>query len=122
MLLACEQEVADGITVAPQRFDHDFGLVRRHHSILGALEKDDRLRKPIGMIDRRTLAIARLFLRIGTDEPIEIARLEFVGVTGKRGRIAHAVVACPALKEVAEGKCREGGVAAGAAAADDDAL
>jgi hypothetical protein len=60
--------------------------------------------------------------RIWADEPIEVARLEFVGVTGNRRCVAHAVIACPTLKEVAEGKCCEGGVAACAAAADDDAV
>src|SRR6266446_8381185 len=44
MLLAREQEVADRISIAPQRLDHDLGLVRRHHGVLGALEKDHRLR------------------------------------------------------------------------------
>src|ERR1700675_625127 len=32
----------------------------------------------------------------------------------------HAVIARPTLEEVAEGECREGGVTAGAATADDD--
>ena len=72
------------------------------------------------MVDRRTLAIARLLFRIGPDEPIEIPRLKFVGVSGKRCCIAHAVIARSALEEVAEGECREGGVTARAATADDD--
>src|SRR5262249_50402890 len=35
VLLAREQEVANGISIAPQRLDHDLGLVRRHHGVLG---------------------------------------------------------------------------------------
>ena len=35
---------------APQRLDHDLGLVRRHHRVLVALEEDHRLRQPIGVI------------------------------------------------------------------------
>src|SRR5256886_15017453 len=42
-----------------------------------------------------------------------------MGVARERGDVAHAVIAGPALKEVAEGQRRQGRVAAGAAAADD---
>src|SRR5215475_12623994 len=72
-------------------------------------------------MDWGTLAITRLLLRIRSDEPIEITRLELVGVAGKRCCIAHAVIACPAPEEVAKGECSEGGISAGAAAADDNA-
>jgi hypothetical protein len=54
------------------------------------------------VIERRALAIARLLLRIGSDQPVEIARLELVGVACERGDVAHVVIASPALKEVAE--------------------
>src|SRR6185436_9606519 len=116
MLLAREQEIADRIALAPQRLDHAFCLVRRHDGVLIALEEDHWLRQPIRVIERRALAIARFLLRIGSDQPVEITRLEFVGVARERGDVAHAVIASSALKEVAEGQRRQGRVAAGAAA------
>src|SRR5262245_16390787 len=122
MLLAREQEIADRIALAPQRLNHAFCLVRRHDGVLLPLEEDHRLRKPIRVIERRALAIARFLLRIRSDQPVEIARLELVGVARERGDVAHAVIAGSALKEVAEGQRRQRRVAAGAAAADDASL
>src|SRR5215475_8596707 len=119
MLLAREQEIADWIALAPQRLNHAFWLVRRHDGVLLPLEEDHRLREPFRVIERRAFAVARLLLWIRSDQPVEIARLELVGVARERGDVAHAVIAGPALKEVAEGQRRQGRVAAGAAAADD---
>src|SRR5262249_59270907 len=70
----------------------------------------------------RGVAIARLLLRVGPDQPIEIARFELVGVARERGRVADTVIARATLEEIAEGQRRERGVAAGAAAADHAAL
>src|SRR5262245_45738560 len=84
MLLAREQEIADRIAFAPQRLNHTFCLVRRHDGVLLPLEEDHRLREPIRVIDRRALAIARFLLRIRSDQPVEIARLELVGVARER--------------------------------------
>ena len=122
VLLAREQEIADRIALAPQRLDHGFCLVRRHDGVLITLEEDHRLRQPIRVIERRALAIAGFLQRIGSDQPVEIARLEFVGVARERGDVAHAVIASPTLKEVAEGQRRQSRVATGAAAADDASL
>src|SRR6202045_2212016 len=118
VLLAGEEEIGDRIALAPERLDHDLGLVGRHDRILLPLEEDHRLGQALRMKERRALAIERLLLRVGSDQPVEIARFELVGVAGKRSRIAHAVIARPARKEVAERERRERGVAAGAAAAD----
>src|SRR5262245_41480874 len=74
------------------------------------------------MIEWRALAIPCFLLGIGSDQRVEIARLELVGVARERGDIAYAVIARPALKEVAEGQRRQGRVAAGATAADDASL
>src|SRR5262249_30667362 len=122
MLLAREQEITDRIAVAPQRRNHSFRLVRRHHGVLLPLEEDHRFREPVRLIERRALAIARLLLRIRSDQPFEIARLELVGIACERGDVAHAVIARPALKEAAKGKGRKSGDAAGAPAADDASL
>src|SRR5262249_60647306 len=107
MLLAREQEIANRIALAPQRLNHAFCLVRRHDGVLLPLEEDHRLREPINMIKRRALAIARFLLRIWSDQPVEIARLELMGVARERGDVAHAVMASPALKESAEGPRRQ---------------
>src|SRR5262249_3319815 len=80
------------------------------------------LREPIRVIERRALAIARFLLWIRSDQPVEIARLELMGVARERGDVAHAVMASPPLKEVAEGQPRQGRVGAGTAAADDASL
>src|SRR5262249_46287029 len=74
------------------------------------------------MKQRRALAIARALLRVGTDEPIEIARLELGGITRKRGDVAHPIVARTALEEISERERRQGGVAPCTAAADHDAF
>src|SRR5262249_46067484 len=122
MLLAREQEIANRIALAPQRLNHAFCLVRRHDGVPLPRKEDHRLREPISMKKRRALAIARFLWRIWSDQPVEIARLELMGVARERGDVAHAVMASPALKEVAEGQRRQGRVAAGAAAADDASL
>src|SRR5258706_6801749 len=122
MLLAREKEIADRIALAPQRLNHALCLVWRHDGVLVSLEKDHRLRDQTRVIERRALAVARFLLRIRSDQPVEITRLEFMGVARERGDVAHAVIASPTLKEVAEGQRGQGRVAAGAAAADDASL
>src|SRR5262249_54796353 len=74
------------------------------------------------MMGRRPFAIALLHFGKRPDEPVEIPRVELVGIACQRCSIADAVVACAALEEVAKGESRESGVAAGAAAADNDAF
>src|SRR5262249_41507972 len=113
---------ADGMALAPQRLNHAFCLLGGHDGALLPLEEDHRLRKPIRVIERRALAIARFLLRIRSDQPVEIARLELMGVAREGSDVAHAVMTSPALKEVAEGQRRQRRVAAGAAAADDASL
>jgi hypothetical protein len=34
VLLARQQQIADGISIGPQRLDRNLGLVRRHHRVL----------------------------------------------------------------------------------------
>ena len=86
MLFPSEQEIADRRTVAAERRDHGFGLVRRHDGILVALEENHRLRQPPGMEQRRALAVESLLLGIGSDQPVEIARLELVRVPRQGGQ------------------------------------
>src|SRR5262249_47865777 len=76
----------------------------------------------IGMEQRRALAVERFLLRIGADQPVEIAGFELVRVARQRRDVADAVIAGAAAEEVVEYQRGKRGVAAGAAAADDDAL
>src|SRR5205823_2062932 len=96
--------------------NHAFCLARRHDGVLLPLKEDDRLRESIRVIERRALAVTRFLLRVRADQPVEIARLELMGVARERSDVAHAVIASPALKKVAEGQRCQSRVAAGAAA------
>src|SRR5207248_9863054 len=92
VLLAREQEIADCVALAPKRVDHGLGLVRRHNCVFIALKENHRLRESVDVAKRRALAIALLFLRKGTDQPVQISRLEFVRVACERRGGAHAIV------------------------------
>src|SRR5260370_1372372 len=71
----------------------------------------------------RAFAVEIGTLGIGADQPVEIARLELMGVAGQRGDIADPVIAGAAPEYiVAAGERRQYGIAAGAAAGDDGAL
>src|SRR5262249_57306014 len=90
-----------------ERLDKALCLFRRQNGVLAPREEDPRLREPIRVIERRALAIARFLLRIRSDQPVEIARLELVGVARERGDVAYAVIASPALNEVPQGQPRQ---------------
>ena len=118
MLFAVEQEVSN-------RNSSIFRAVTISSVWLGgttlssAPEEDHRRAEPIDVIDRGTIGIGLSLLRIRSDQPIEVARLESVR-SRKRRKVAHAIVA----RARAEGllafgrKGAQGGVTAGAAAAD----
>src|SRR6476659_8295560 len=57
VLLAGKEEIRDRIAFAPERLDHDLGLVGRHDRILLLLEEDHRLGQALRMKERRALAI-----------------------------------------------------------------
>src|SRR6516165_2198791 len=120
VLLAVKQEIADRNPPGPQRRNHALGLVWRDDPVLRALKEDHWRREAIDVVDRRAVGIDFLVLRVGSDQPIEVAGLEFVGVARKGLEIADAVVAGAR----AEGlfalwrQCTKCRVTAGAAAAD----
>src|SRR5215472_8477090 len=93
MLLAVEQKIADRNASGLQRRNHELGLARRDDAVLRALEEDHWRREAIDVIDRRALGVDFLVLRVGSDQPIEVAGLEFVGVARKSLEIADAIVA-----------------------------
>ena len=74
------------------------------------------------MVDRRALAVEVGALGIGADQAVEVARLELVRVAGERLEVGDAVVAGAGREVVVEGERAERRVAAGAAAADRQAL
>ena len=119
VLLAFEQVVVDADALGAQGLDHRFGLVRGHDAVLVALEEDDRAGEAVAGFERRALAVEVGPFGIGADESVEVARLELVGVAGEGGEIGDAVVAGAGGEGVPEGERGEGGVAAGAAAADE---
>jgi hypothetical protein len=57
VLLAGKEEIRNRIALAPERLDHDLGLVGRHDRILLPLEEDHRLGQALRMKERRALAI-----------------------------------------------------------------
>src|SRR4051794_25637700 len=93
MLLAGEQEIADGLAATAERRNHSLGLVGWDNGVFVALEKDHRFGQAIGMGDRRAVAVERFVVWIGTNEPVEIARLELVGVARKCRDVADTIIA-----------------------------
>src|SRR6267154_2695678 len=122
VLFARKQEIADRVALAPQHLHHGFGLIRRNDLVFVALKEDDRLLQSLGMKERRALAVARLLLRIRADQPVEITRLEFMGVARQRRGVADAIMAGASLKEIAKHQGGKRRIAAGAATCDDRAL
>src|SRR5512136_2422049 len=69
-------------------------------------------------MNRGTIAIQILAQWIRSDQPVEIARLKLVRVSGEGLQIAHAVIAGSGAKKVVEGQRAQSRVTAGAAATD----
>src|ERR1700735_776265 len=61
-----------------------------------------------------------MFLRVRSDQPIQIMTLEFVRIARERNKVAHAVIACSRAKRNLMLRCKgaQRGIAASAAAAD----
>ena len=96
MLLAIEQKIADWNAALLQRRDHECGLVRGDDAILRSLEEDYRRREPIDMIDGGAFGIGGSVVGIGTNQPVQVAGLEFMSVPRESLEVADAVIA-PAL-------------------------
>jgi len=72
----------------------------------------------MGKANRRAFLVEVALLRVGPDQPIQVARLELVGILRHCFQIANPKVACASLENVAEGERAERGVTARAAAAN----
>jgi hypothetical protein len=86
--------------------------------VLRALKEDNRHRQPINVIDRRAIDISLMFLRVRSDQPIQIMTLEFVRIARERNKVAHAVIACSRAKRNLMLRCKgaQRGIATSAAA------
>ena len=117
-----KHEAGVGQTLGIERLDQSFRLRRAHDLVLQTLENDHGSRQSIRMMDRRPLPIA--FDRFGqwSDEPVHIARLEFVGILGESFQIGDAVVAGASGKHVMENQRAEGCQPARAPAANRHSL
>src|SRR5438045_3037015 len=73
VLLAGEQQISHRNRTRFERRDQPLGLIRRHDAILRALKKNHRTVETLGVMNRRTLAIAARRLRIWPDEALQIA-------------------------------------------------
>src|SRR5690606_27662457 len=78
-----------------------------------------RNRDPVARVERRTAAD---LLGIGSDQAVEVAGLELVGVLVEKGDIGHPVVGGTGAELIAEGEGGKRRVAAGASAGDDQAV
>jgi hypothetical protein len=86
VLLAVEQKIADRNAALLQRRDHEFGVVWGNDAILRPLEEDYRRRKAIDMVDGGAFGIGLSVLWKGTNQPVQVAGLEFVRVAREARR------------------------------------
>src|SRR5260370_38978783 len=75
VLLAGEEEIADGQLLALERRNHHRRLIWRHHLVFFALKEDDGRGEAIDRVDRRALDVGLPVLRIRSDEPVDVVRL-----------------------------------------------
>src|SRR5215469_2828809 len=123
VLLLFKQQITQRQAFAADGVSKEFRLIGRHDLVLLALEQDDGYRHPVGKVNGRTFYVGSFFLGIFANEPVEVARLEFVGVPRQRFQVAHAVVARANLEEsLAKNEAAERRIAPGAAAGDGHAL
>ena len=108
-------DVAPG---GPHRVGHRLGLLERHDPVVGALEQQQLAVQPVDVVDGGALAVDRLTLRPGGDEPVEVARLELVRLGRERGQVGDAEQAGPGGEGAAGRHGAQHGIPAGAAAAD----
>src|SRR5712692_4327288 len=82
------------------------------------LENDQRAREAVGKMNRRTLTIEILSLRVRTDQALLVTRFELVRVSRQGFEVANAVVARACPEKITKSERAQCGVAAGAAAGD----
>ena len=93
MLFAGEQQVAEPEAFCGNHVDRFLGLIGRNDLVFVALEEYDGHRKPHCMVDWRARQVKIPLFQVRSDEPVEIAGFELVGVPGERLQVADAIVA-----------------------------
>ena len=66
MLFAIEKEISKRNSSPLQTSNHEFRLVGRNNPVLCALKEDYRHRQAINVINRRTIDVSLMFLRVGS--------------------------------------------------------
>jgi hypothetical protein len=122
VLLTFEGDVGDRQALGFDRREHGLGLAGRDDLIFQALEEDHRAGDLVDEVDGGALVIQVFVFRVGTDQVVEVARFELVGIVDEGGQVANAVMAGASLEDLAEGEGTKSGVAPGAATADGQAL
>ena len=118
VLLTFEGDVRMGNASSGEHRHHRLRLIRRDDAIFETLKEDHWTLEPFVVMNRRTFDIAIALRRQGADQPIRIARFEFVSVSCEGFEIADSVVAGSGGKDVVEGQRAESRVAARASPTD----
>ena len=93
VLLPLEGHVGHRHTLVAQRGDDHLRLVGRHHLVLEPLQDDQRPVEAVEVVDRRPLDVDVAPLGVRADQPVEVAALELVGLSGQRLEVGHPEVA-----------------------------
>jgi len=118
MSLPLVQQVGDGRAARTQRIDNERGLIRRHDWILGPLQDQQGYFEASQVLQWRAAVVDRLGLRQWSDQRIQIATFELMGVAREGRDVRDAVVIGPGPKHIAGTQRQQHGIAAGAAAAN----
>jgi hypothetical protein len=104
VILPVEQQVGVRDPPFPEGVDDALRLGGGDHLVLLALEDHHRAGDLVGVVVRRALAVDRLRLGQRSHQPVEIARLELVGLAREREQVADAEVADAGAEVVPEGE------------------
>jgi len=122
MLFTFEQEEGDGESLFADGIGHLFGLVGGDDPVFETLEEDDGTGETVGVMDGGPCEVEVATVGIGTDEAVEIAGFEFVGVGGEGFEVGDAEVRGTGFEDVFEGERGESGVTSGGAAIDGESV
>src|SRR5581483_1634505 len=121
VVLALEGDQGAGKALGVHRLEHRLGLLGRDDTVVETLEEGDGAGEAVGVVDGGALAVEVEALRVGTDQAVQIARLELVGVAGEELQVGNAEEAGAGGEAVAEGEHRQRRVPARATAVDGQA-
>src|SRR5215212_51019 len=122
VLLALEGYIGDWKTLFPQGREHLLGLIRGHDLVFQTLEEDHGAGETPGRVYRRALGVEVSPIRVGSDQAVEITRLELVGLPRQGLDVADAEMARAGGERIPERERAERCVAACAAAGDHQPL